>query len=133
MLKFPWRPFFSLCLSLSCAHAGQPARHLYDSRDAVQDRELKKHLVYRERPVAPVSTRIHRKDVSGLYWLQFDKTGRVVAVKIVQSTTDKDFDNSVVYSLYRWRCRPGEVDQVIVPISFVANPYDAGIRDHLRN
>ena len=94
------------------------AKAIYDARDPVQDKELRRHMINMDRPVYPNSARIMRKFGHGVFWMKFDKTGRVKAVKIIKSTKHSDLDNASVYALYRWRCRPGEVDQAVVPVVF---------------
>ena len=94
------------------------AKSTYDARDPAQDRDLRRHMINMERPIYPKSARMMRKVGDGVFWMKFDKTGRVKAVKIMESTKHSDLDNAAVYACYRWRCRPGEVDQAIVPIVF---------------
>ncbi len=114
-----------LCMGVSMAKS-----NLYDMRDSAQDKELRRHLTYLERPVYPTSAQIHRKTGTGLFWMKFDKTGRVTAVKIIESTKQPDLDNAAVYAFYHWRSRPGEVDQVIVPITFTFDGWRSDIGGH---
>ena len=59
-----------------------------------------------------------RKFGNGVFVDEIRQDGRVKTVKIMESTKHSDLDNAAVYACYRWRCRPGEVDQVIVPFVF---------------
>jgi TonB family protein len=93
-------------------------RAVYDARDPAQEKELRGHMIRMDRPVYPNSARMMRKVGDGVYWMKFDRNGRVKAVKIIQSTKHSDLDNAAVYACYRWQARPGEVDQAIVPMVF---------------
>lgn len=94
------------------------AKAIFDARDPTQEKELRRHMINMESPIYPNSARMMRKFGHGVFWMKFDKNGRVKTVKIVESTKQSDLDNAAVYACYRWRCRPGEVDQVIVPFVF---------------
>jgi TonB family protein len=94
------------------------AKSTFDAREPAQDKELRRHMINMEGAIYPDSARRMRKMGHGVFWMKFDKTGRVKAVKIIESTKHSDLDNAAVYACYRWRCRPGEVDQAIVPIVF---------------
>ena len=81
--------------------------------------DIKKALIDYPTPPYPSAYRARRLEGAGLYWLHFNaKTGRVDAVKIVQSTGHAELDNVAVSTFYRWRCRPGELDHAIIPASF---------------
>lgn len=125
-LKVP----FIVWLMLSCVDASQPKPTLYDTRNSAQEREMKRHMTNMERPVYPVSALIHRRTGSGLFWMRFDKTGRVTAVKIVESTEQPELDNAAVCAFYHWRCRPGEVDQVVVPVTFTLHGPHSSVGGH---
>jgi TonB family protein len=105
-------------VAISAALPTSEAKSLFDARDPAQDKELRRHMINMEGAIYPSSARRMRKVGHGAFWMKFDKTGRVKAVKIIQSTKHSDLDNAAVYACYRWRCRPGEVDQAIVPIVF---------------
>jgi len=94
------------------------AKAIYDARDPAQEEELKRHMISMEQPIYPNSARMMRKFGNGVFWMKFDNNGRVKTVKIIQSTKHSDLDNAAVHACYRWRCRPGEVDQAIVPFAF---------------
>ncbi len=53
-----------------------------------------------------------------MFWMHFNKTGHVDAVKIVESTKHQELDDVTVNTFYHWRCRAGAVDQVIVSVTF---------------
>jgi TonB family protein len=118
MTSFLVRIIFVLLVLFCVVPASQAKGMIYDARDPAQNRELRRHMVNMEGPIYPKSARMMRKVGDGVFWMKFDKTGRVKAVKIMKSTTHPDLDNSAVYACYRWRCRPGEVDQAIVPLVF---------------
>jgi TonB family protein len=92
---------------------------LFDSRYLKQEQEeAKKHLVSMPTPNYPISARRLHKEGSGLFWMHFSKAGRVDAVKIAQSTGHPELDAAAVTAFYQWRCRPGELDHVIFPVTF---------------
>lgn len=118
MTSFLVRIVFVLLAFVAVVPASQPKAMIYDARDPKQEKELRNHMVRMDQPVYPNSARMMRKFGDGVFWMKFDRNGRVKAVKIIQSTNHADLDNAAVYSCYRWQARPGEVDQAIVPIVF---------------
>jgi protein TonB len=84
-------------------------------------------VIYEEEPVYPVSARYARHEGSGTFWIHIDPSGRVNAVKIVESTRYKDLDNAAVYALYRWRFKPGKTAQALVPITFSLTTHSIGV------
>jgi TonB family protein len=119
-----------LSLTIACADAVQPKAAMFDTRDSTQYKELNRHVIYMERPVYPISARIRRKTGSGLFWMHFDKSGRVTAVKILESTKQPELDNAAVYAFYRWRCRPGQVYEAIIPVTFTMQGPHSGVGGH---
>lgn len=75
-------------------------------------------MIESPRPPYPVGARIHRRTGSGLYRIIFNKQARVTAVKAIKSTGHKDLDQAAAYGFYQWRCRPGTVEQIVVPVTF---------------
>ena len=81
--------------------------------------EIRKLLVDAPTPPYPSAYRAKRLEGTGSYWLHFNaKSGRVDAVKIVQSTGHAELDNAAVTTFYQWRCRPGQLDRAIIPATF---------------
>lgn len=117
-------------LTVACAGAGRLKARMFDGRDSAQYKELKRLMTNMERPIYPTIGPITRRTGSGLFWMHFDKTGRVTAVKIIKSTEKPELDNAAVYAFYRWRCRPGEVDEVIVPVAFTRRGSHSGVGGH---
>jgi len=118
MTSFLVRIVFVFLAFFAVVPVSQGKGTIYDARDPKQEKELRNHMVRMDRPVYPNSARMMRKFGNGVFWMKFDRNGRVKAVKIIQSTNHADLDNAAVYSCYRWQARPGEVDQAIVPIVF---------------
>ena len=109
----------SLCIAVAtAAPTAQAAPRIFDARVSAQDREYKRHMIDVPRPEYPVSGRIHRRTGSGVFRIVFNKSGRVAAVSAIKSTGHKDLNQAAAYAFYRWRCRPGTVDQIIVPVTF---------------
>jgi TonB family protein len=93
--------------------------------------DVKKALIESPTPPYPTAYRARRLEGSGSYWLHFNaKTGRVDAVKIVQSTGHAELDNVAVSTFYRWRSRPGELDHAIIPATFTLDHPHRGVGAH---
>jgi TonB family protein len=106
----------ALVAAAPLVHATDPA---FDSRALKQRQDAAmKFIVSTTNPEYAISARRLRKEGSGLYWLHFDHTGCVDAVKIAKSTGERELDQSAVNAFYRWRCQPGKLNQVIIPVTF---------------
>ena len=119
-----------ICLTIACVEAAQPKAAMPGARKSTQYEELKRHIIHMERPVYPIAARIGGRTGSGLFWMHFDKSGRVTAVKIVESTRQPELDNAVVYAFYRWRSRPGKVYEAIIPVTFTMQGPHSGVGRH---
>jgi TonB family protein len=103
-----------LCLGASPLQAKEPKRQEELSSD-----DVIKSLLEAPTPPYPIAYRARHLTGSGHYWLHFNaKTGRVDAVKIVESTGHTELDNVAVSTFYRWQCRPGQIDHAIIPATF---------------
>ena len=91
---------------------------VFDLRKPARQAEVRRYMIESPRPPYPVSARIHRRTGSGLYRIIFNKQGRVVAVTALKRTGHRDLDQAAAYGFYRWRCQPGKIDQIIVPVTF---------------
>jgi TonB family protein len=101
------------------------------AKPEMSDEDVKKALIEAPTPPFPAAYRARRWEGSGLYWLHFnEKTGRVDAVKIVQSTGHKELDDVAVSTFYRWRCRPGQMHQATIPAAFTLDRSHRGVGVH---
>ena len=109
--------YYALLLGLVTIHplsAKEPTK-----KQELSGEELQKLLVNAPIPPYPIAYRAKRLEGKGSYWLHFSaKTGRVDAVKIVQSSGHAELDNVAVSTFYQWRCRPGQLDHAIIPATF---------------
>jgi len=93
--------------------------------------DVRKLLVDAPTPPYPSAYRAGRLEGTGSYWLHFnERSGRVDAVKIVQSTGHKELDNAAVSTFYQWRCRPGQLDHAIIPATFTLDHPHHGVGVH---
>jgi TonB family protein len=101
------------------------------TKQELSGEDVKKALIEFPTPPYPTAYRARRLEGTGSYWLHFNaKTGRVDAVKIVQSTGHTELDNAAVSTFYRWRCRPGELDHAIIPATFTLDHPHRGVGVH---
>ena len=108
----------AVVLAVVTARIAEAAPLVFDTREPGRERELRRYMIESPRPPYPVSARIHQRTGTGLYRIIFNKRGRVTAVTAIKSTGHKDLDQAAAYGFYRWRCQPGKVDQVVVPVTF---------------
>ena len=93
--------------------------------------DVKKALIDFPTPPYPIAYRALHYEGTGSFWLHFNaKSGRTDAVKIVQSTGHVELDNVAVSTFYRWRCRPGELDNAIIPATFTLDHPHHGVGIH---
>ena len=112
----------AVCLGVATSAAlAQAAPIVFDTRIPGQERDLRRYLIDSPRPPYPVSAKTHRRTGSGLYRIIFNKAGRVVAVRAIKSTGHKDLDLAAAHGFYRWRCQPGKIDQIIMPVTFTTD------------
>ena len=101
------------------------------AKQELSGNDVKKLLVEAPTPPYPIAYRARRLTGTGSYWLHFNtKTGRVDAVKIVESTGHKELDNVAVSTFYQWRCRPGQLDHAIIPATFTLDHPHRGVGVH---
>jgi len=106
-------------LSLAAASLVQAKEPAFDTAEWKQRSKVAmKLMVSTVTPEYPFIARAGRVEGSGLYWLRFNKSGRVNAVKIAKSTGHRVLDQAAVNAFYQWRCQPGKVDHVIIPVTF---------------
>ncbi len=106
------------CLAVIFAESAHPATMVFDLRKPAQQSDVRRYMIQSPRPPYPMSARRHRRTGSGVYRVIFNRRGRVVAVTALQSTGHEDLDQAAAYGFYRWRCKPGTIDQIIVPVTF---------------
>jgi TonB family protein len=59
---------------------------------------------------------------SGVFVLQVDKaSGKVTSVKIEKSTGQRLLDPSTIQAFLNWRCKPGTVSKIKIPVIFSAS------------
>lgn len=89
------------------------------TKQELSGENIKKALIEFPTPPYPTAYRARWLEGAGSYWLHFDtKTGRVDAVKVLQSTGHAELDNVAVATFYRWRCRPGGLESATIPAKF---------------
>ena len=73
------------------------------------------------RPVkSPEASQRHLAG-SGIFVLQVDKaSGKVTAIQTKKSTGQPLLDASAIQAFQKWRCKPGTVSKVTVPVIFSA-------------
>jgi len=126
-------PLIVLSLSLLVCSVSDP---LLVAKEPKAKQELPsdgviKSLLEAPTPPYPVAYRARYLTGSGSFWLHFNaKTGRVDAVKIVESTGHAALDNVAVSTFYRWRCRSGQLDHAIIPATFTLDHPHRGVGVH---
>jgi TonB family protein len=76
-------------------------------------------LVYAPPPVFPAEGRARDRGVhSGRYRLNFDATGAVKSIQVLQSTGSEFLDRAAINGLQQWKSQPGRESYVIVPLTF---------------
>jgi TonB family protein len=75
--------------------------------------------VYTPRVPYPAAARPGYLTRHGVFQLQVGSTGDVKSVKILRSTGQQLLDVAARDSLLRWRFKPGRVDRVDVPVTFI--------------
>jgi TonB family protein len=100
----------SLVVSLAVADAQQARARLLDA----------------PRPAKSAEASRLRLSGSGLFELQLDqRTGKVVAVKVLRSTGHPVLDASAVDGLKKWRAEAGTVKRIVAPLVFTASETQA--------
>ncbi len=115
-----------LSVAVSLVQAKEPA---LDTEAWEQRRKIAmKFMASTVNPEYPFIARAGRAEGSGLYWLRFNKIGRVTAVKIAKSTGHAVLDQAAVNAFYQWRSQPGKVDQLLIPVTFTMTYHSIGGR-----
>ncbi|HEY2713820.1 MAG TPA: energy transducer TonB [Chthoniobacterales bacterium] len=78
----------------------------------------KANMVSMPHPPYPYEARRMRQTGSGKFLLHFNATGAVTNVDVVQSTESPILDQTSSLTFRRWRCRPGVLTRVTVPITY---------------
>ena len=123
----------ALCFSLlACSVFAPPlAANEPKGKQELSSDDVIKSLLEAPTPPYPIAYRARHLTGSGSFWLHFSpKTGRVDAVKIVESTGHAELDNVAVSTFYRWRCRPGQLDHAIIPATFTLEHPHRGVGGH---
>lgn len=76
-------------------------------------------IVYRPNPIYPNEARFHDGIArAGRYRVNFDATGVVRNVQVLQSTGAEVLDRAAISGLQQWKCEPGREGFVVVPLTF---------------
>jgi len=76
-------------------------------------------VVYRPNPTYPNEARFHDGIArSGRYRVNFDATGLVRNVQVLQSTGADVLDRAAISGLQQWKAEPGREGFVVVPLTF---------------
>lgn len=75
-------------------------------------------MISAPRPTYPYEARRAKQTGSGRFLLEFDPSGSVTNVHLVQSTGSRLLDQVSIRTLSRRKCNPGLYKQVYVPITF---------------
>jgi TonB family protein len=126
-------PLIAFCFSLLACFFSVPPLIAKEpkAKQELSSDDVIKSLLQAPTPPYPIAYRARRLTGSGSFWLHFNaKTGRVDAVKIVESTGHAELDNVAVSTFYRWRCRPGQLDHAIIPATFTLDHPHRGVAVH---
>src|SRR5437016_2884980 len=106
---------FSLVMTLCGASAQTPA----SSSAATSAPRGKAVAIYAPPPDYPIEARDRHLIGSGLALLQVDqKTGYVIAGRMLKSTGHVILDNAALSAFKRWRFKPGTIRQIRIPIHY---------------
>lgn len=101
------------------------------TKKEISGEDVKRGLIESPTPPYPPAYRALRLEGTGSFWLHFNtKSGRVDAVKVVQSTGHAELDKVAVSTFYRWRCRPGWLESVTIPAAFTLDHPHRGVGVH---
>lgn len=76
-------------------------------------------VVYRPNPVYPNEARFHDGIArNGRYRVNFDASGAVRNVQVMQSTGAEVLDRAAINGLQQWKAEPGREGFVVVPLTF---------------
>ena len=81
------------------------------------------YATYAAKPDYPYLARVHHIQGSGVFALRITADGKVSGADAVQSTGNKDLDNSALTAFRKWRFRPpGKPTKVEIPVTWVMVP-----------
>jgi TonB family protein len=84
-----------------------------------QSKLAMKYMVYAPKPEYPVGARQRDIKDTGLFRISFDPhSGASTSVDVVQSTGNAGLDHAAIAGFRQWRCRPGALNSVVMPITF---------------
>ena len=71
------------------------------------------------RPIKSAEASRRHLSGSGVFVLEIDKaSGKVASVKTQKSTGQPLLDASAIQALRQWRCKPGTVSRIKIPVTF---------------
>jgi len=105
----------SLAITLCGASAQTPA----SSSAAISAPRGKAVAIYAPPPDYPIDARERHLTGSGIALLRVDqKTGYVIAGRMLKSTGHIILDNAALSAFKRWRFKPGTMRQIRIPIHY---------------
>ena len=110
---------FFLLVSVGQRASGQTGR---PSDKALRDMGV----IHRVAPRYPYAARLNRITGSGVFAMQIDGRGRVVRVRVVQSTGNRHLDLAGINALSQWRFKPGSAREVKCPVTWESDEPETG-------
>jgi TonB family protein len=120
-MKSPLLPLAAISLVATAYVGGSPTATVPPIRDEIvqQSKLAMKHMLYAPRPEYPSAARQRHFRESGLFRISFDPhSGSATSVEVVQSTGNAELDHAAIAGFRQWRCRPGTINSVVMPITF---------------
>jgi TonB family protein len=120
-MKSPLLPFAAISLVATAYVGASPAATIPPNRDEIvrQSKLAMKQMVYAPRPEYPLAAQQRHFRESGLFRISFDPhSGAATSVEVVQSTGNTGLDHAAIAGFRQWRCRPGTLNSVVMPITF---------------
>jgi TonB family protein len=120
-MKSPLLPFAAISLIATAYIGASPTATVPPRQEIVQQSKLAmKYMAYAPRPEYPVGARQRNIKDSGLFRISFDPhSGAATSVDVVQSTGNAELDHAAIAGFRRWHCRPGTLNSVVMPITFM--------------
>src|ERR1700726_3992181 len=120
-MKSPVLPFAAISLIATVYVGASPTATVPVNRDEIvrQSKLAMKDMVYAPRPGYPVGARQRDIKDRGLFRISFDPhSGAATSVDVVQSTGNTELDHAAIAGFRQWRCHPGTLNSVVMPITF---------------
>lgn len=120
-MKSPVLPFAAISLIATAYVGASPTATVPLNRDEIvrQSKLAMKYMVYAPRPGYPVGARLRDIKDRGLFRISFDPhSGAATSVDVAQSTGSAELDRAAIAGFRQWRCRPGALNSVVMPITF---------------